>query len=794
MNPQLQAIQLMQQQQQAAQQLLQQQQLAELQRRKEEENKRRQELMRQKQEENQKKIEEMRKKMAAEQQACNTIIRVIQRVKVSTPETYEDMKKELEKVLEEDLEKCGSQKTRVKAESEKSLMMAKNSVDKITEHRRLMKERKEAEEKLRKEITDKTEKLLEELRALIDSAQKQCKKCRDYAQPLVEGGKSLPDEQIETSVNGVDTSCTEAEEITKKCTAFILERGPELKSLGPGSPAAMMMGGKAGEIHTVLAQLLQQIKELAIISQQVQQIARTSDGRLKKRKLARADVRSIEEIFEKYDKDADGFMSRSEAAEYAKCEFGMELPAEIIDFVWRHNVDEDEEVGLPKGNFRWLQIAVGIEREHGRDRRRQQEVADTKLQVEKLKVELQDDMKAAAQVVTDAEPVIGKVEKKAEPLQKSSKGLSSEDMVRLADEADEMILEGKSAKEGARRALLALLDSVPDRCKPDIKEFLLSELKLSEAKMGRIEMRLDRVNNLSKRWRQSAAEKAAATEALTSALEKDDAPELRAALKRGDAANCDPALLQRGRDELAKRDAAEAAKLAEEEAARKAAAEAEAARVAEAAEMERMATEDKAPEPIATAASEDAEMKQPPEEAVPADAANAEASTEASAEQAPTDATSAAGPPAGDADVTMQDAAATQPTAAVVVPPAMRPVQAPTVVAPRVVAPPPGVPKPPPAVLPAAQPAPAFLHRPDAQMTPMTQTSKAPPAAPVWGEAQPVVMPTPKPLPVASPPQVASPPAPPANMMPMDTGGRDVAMEASWALFTKELDASSTQP
>lgn len=292
---------------------------------------------------------------------------------------------------------------------------------------------------------------------------------------------------------------------------------------------------------------------------------------------------------------------------------------------------------------------------------------------------------------------------------------------------------------------------------------------------------------MSKRWRATAAEKAAATEALTSAIEKDDVPavELRAALKRGDLAVCDQALLQQGRDELAKRDAAEAAKLAEGEAARKAAAEAEAARVAEVAEMEKMSKEDTGPEPVA--ATEDGETKQSPEEQVPADSATGEASTEGSAEHAPADATSAAGPPnASDSDVTMQDATAIQSSDAVEAPTATPHAQAPMFAAP-----PPGVPKPPPAVPAAVQPAPAFLHRPDAQMQPTLLTALSSPA----GVSMPVASQLPASLPGASPVQAS---AKAQGPVPAAMGG-DVTMEASWALFTKEVedvnvDASLTQP
>lgn len=830
---QIQAQQLLQQQQQ----LIQQQQLAEIQRRKEEEQKRRQELMRQKQEENQRKIEEMRKKMAMEQQACNLVLRTIQRVKVSTPDNFEEMKKELEKVMEEEGSKCGSQLVRMKAESERALVMAKNSVDKITEHRRILKEKADAEERLRNEIREKTTKLLEELRALIKQAEDQCKQCRDSAQPLVEGGRGLPDEEVENAVKAVDTSCTEAENMTKKCTAFILERGPELKSLGPGSPTAVH--GQPSEIHQVLAKLLQQIKELAVISQQVQQIARTSDSRLKRRKTARAAKESIEEIFDRYDKDGDGEMSKAEAVEYAKVEFGFAVPQETIDFVWRHNVDEDEGVGLKKEYFRWLQVAVGIAREHARDIIRQQERDKRDEFIAQLKVGLQDRMKEAAQVVTDAEPVILEMEKKVEPIQKSSKNMPAADMVRLADETDEIINEGKSAASNARKSLLALLDDIPEGCKPDIQEYLLQELKLSEAKMGRIEMRLERVNMFAKRWRQTAAEKVGAGDALKAALENQDASvdELGKAIKRAEAANCDVEEVNRAKEEMDKRRAAQLMKLAAEAAARRKAAEEEIARQAQEAETARLAAEDErqkaeaeakeraefealadanqasispldgsALEPLVgttTASSEptqtdaaqvDAYLHQPTEHAA-ADQSSAVQEPAADSSVAPSGAATAeamdvdspVGPAAvpGSADVSMADATTSQPatnapsavSAAGMTLGAVLAAPPTTSLATVLTTPPAGVPTPPPAVLPAGAPVPALV----------------PPRT------------------VEAPPQLAPPPAlPHAAMLPPMVAARegtmqakmadaagDTSMEASWALFNEEvkgisIDASRT--
>merc|ERR1712139_98099 len=91
----------------------------------------REEAVKRKQEEEQRIKEEMKKKKEAEEQrriesrATFAIRRIVQKIRISTPETFEALEKNLQEELEKELDNCGSQKDKMKEEADKGLEQAR---------------------------------------------------------------------------------------------------------------------------------------------------------------------------------------------------------------------------------------------------------------------------------------------------------------------------------------------------------------------------------------------------------------------------------------------------------------------------------------------------------------------------------------------------------------------------------------------------------------------------------------------------------------------------------------------
>eukprot|EP00913_Durusdinium_trenchii_P001142 g1050.t1 len=114
---------------------------------------------------------DLEEKRRQEQRSTLAIRRVIQKVRLASPETFTEVQKELQEILEVELENTGSQKARIKEESEKGLEQATKRIDSIKEQRQKELDKKEAEERKRFEQQAKTDALLKELSDLVDAAE-----------------------------------------------------------------------------------------------------------------------------------------------------------------------------------------------------------------------------------------------------------------------------------------------------------------------------------------------------------------------------------------------------------------------------------------------------------------------------------------------------------------------------------------------------------------------------------------------------------------------------------------------
>jgi len=461
-------------------------------RKKEEADKRREEAAKQKKE-----AEEKRKK---EQQATMAIRRIIQKIRLATPENFEEVKKELEDILTVELEHCGGQLTRIKEESDKGLEQAQKRIEALSEARKKEQERREAEQKKREEQEARAKELIKELTDLVECAEASAERLKDMSAPLNEGDVSI--EEVETCAAAVEEAGGDAKAATKVCTDFILEHGAEMKD---PLPAVMMPGMQTtvSETKQLLAKLLQRINECGKTAESLMLAARGAKDSAVRRVAARKKTKEMEALFAKYDKDKDHALSQTEASSYAKKEMSTTLDKELLAKIWRSAVDEGQK-GVVMDRMYLLNSGIGIAREMQRNEKRRQE----RLAKEKIMAGLRDKLrikvKEVEAFVTALEKELSRIEEAVAPLMAKACTTSIDDMIREANKCDNMIKVCRDGASKVRQKVNAIPSGFDKKYEEDLKEAVAIEAKYLELRMGRTNLRLDRAARLSGRYREQA--------------------------------------------------------------------------------------------------------------------------------------------------------------------------------------------------------------------------------------------------------------------------------------------------
>jgi len=485
--------------------------MLELRKREEEERRRQIEETRKRKadEESKRRLDELMKK-AEEDRAVKVVMPVIQKVRFATPESFTALKEELETVLSREQARAGNQFKKLRDDADKAVDAAGKCIEMILARRRLVEEKKAAEEAKRKEMDECAKALVEELRDLVNSAEEQSKKLETAAAPLASldgpGGiaslaNKLTCDSVQEAVRQVEVAGTEAENMTRACTTFVLQKGPEMKRLVPTS-----LGADPSDISQTLAKLLQHIRDLAIMSEKTLSKAKQAKDKLAKRFAADERTKRMQAAFRKYDEDGDGLLSRKEVLAFCKGEFNFCPPESVINKLWKHEVEEGVP-GLAPSKFHCLRVTIGIAREVARDQVRAIVRVEKEQVLEGVKEVIIEKLKGVACAVNDADQEVVKVEKQVAPLLAKARIMPVPNMVMLAEETDAMIKEAKCAVVGVWKQMDAVSDGLNDRFKQDIQAQVAIEAKLLHINMGRMEARLTRALNLTRRFREIATRK-----------------------------------------------------------------------------------------------------------------------------------------------------------------------------------------------------------------------------------------------------------------------------------------------
>ncbi|CAE7230814.1 unnamed protein product [Symbiodinium natans] len=475
--------------------------------RKEEDAARKKELEQKQKEEAAKQKKDLEEKRRQEQRSTLAIRRVIQKIRLASPETFDEVQKELQEILRVELENTGSQKERIKEESEKGLEQARKRLDSIKEQRQKELDKKTAEEKKRLEQQAKTDELLKELSALVETAETGVTRLKELAAPLSDKIEDSVKE-VEACALAVEEAGSDAKTATKACTDFILVNGNDIKD---SAPVLAIPGIQAtGETKQALGKLLQRINECGKTAESLIQAARGAKEQAVRRAFARQKTKEMEAMFAKYDKDKDNVLSQVEVVAYAKKEMSVNVDKALLEKVWKCTVDADEK-GVVFEKMSLLNASIGIAREMQRNERRKAARIAKERVLAGLREKVRAKVREAERFAMEFEKELRATEKVVAPLFAKAKTSPFLEMEEDADHCDSLVKACRATEEKMLQRVKSIPLGFDKKYEDDLREFVKIETKPLESRMGRADLRLARAANLSRRhreqgWRRRAQE------------------------------------------------------------------------------------------------------------------------------------------------------------------------------------------------------------------------------------------------------------------------------------------------
>jgi hypothetical protein len=167
--------------------------------------------------------------------------------------------------------------------------------------------------------------------------------------------------------------------------------------------------------------------------------------------------------------------------------------------------DKDKDKGVKKADFQRLKAMVGVARDKVTDDKRKKAREEKEAKIAEMKEELQAKIKEADGEISSCEEKMVKAEQMAGPLAAKAATLTGAEMVKLADETDELIKEAKDDITECRKTLGTLAEDVDE----SLKAWLTGQVKGLEVKLNRCDPRLARATNMVANFREKAKKKLA---------------------------------------------------------------------------------------------------------------------------------------------------------------------------------------------------------------------------------------------------------------------------------------------
>lgn len=475
--------------------------MAEQQRRREEEDRRRrqqEEEQRRRQQEREaeqaRRAEELRKKREEEevrrreQAAVLAVRKVIQRVRIANPETYDQLRVELEEAQAKHLEAMGAQADKVSQEAQQTLEQTQRRIEEIQKKHEEDERKKQEDERRKKEEAEKVDKLKEAIAQEVKDAEAKI-------------------DSVEADSSSFDKPELSPEEMiagASKVGEAIAETCKVLEGIAKSMQDKWTEMGDNEAAWQVKREVQDMIRKVTDGKRKLETVGASAEWAKAKAGRKAAALRKEQErrdAFSSFDSDKDGKLSRAEVAAFAKAEFDFELSTEVLDKIM-HSLEP-----LEFAKFRPLFQKVAIARSEAKAREERAEkerkakiLAEQKHAVAKIFEEGKAMLDAADAAVT-------KLEADAKPLaQVGADELNAEATKTLAAEVEKAASEARSKIEESAGKGKEITASCAEN--EALKGFDQSFVNRLTQRSSRIETRVEKVLSVVESAKEKAVRKA----------------------------------------------------------------------------------------------------------------------------------------------------------------------------------------------------------------------------------------------------------------------------------------------
>eukprot|EP00928_Gymnodinium_smaydae_P037893 TRINITY_DN2624_c0_g1_i1.p1 TRINITY_DN2624_c0_g1~~TRINITY_DN2624_c0_g1_i1.p1 ORF type:complete len:963 (-),score=198.57 TRINITY_DN2624_c0_g1_i1:165-2999(-) len=457
---------------------------AEQKRRDEEAAKRR----KQEQEEEARRAEERRKRekeeetRRREQNAAVAVRKVIQKVRIATPETYDTVVAELEAAQSANLENMGSLTEKVSQEAEKALQQAQQRIEDIQKKRAEDEIRAQEEERKRKEQEELVDKLMKEVREEVAAAEAKIEQAQEAAKSGEAPPDATPEAILEASAK-IEKVLNDTQEAADATSKSIAQKQEEMGD----NDASRKVKNEVWDLQDKIKHGKRALSKLVHSLQATREKATRKAAALKhleKRKLE----------FDQHDSDKDGQLCSKEVLAFGQAVYDFVVPDDVLAKIMRVL----EPINADK--YQRMRAMVAIARSEARARLARAEEEERKKAREARRSAMQAAIQDAASALSEVESAIGKAEDDAKHVKNDA---PAKELIATADAVDDQLKEA-SAKRTEASSKLEEAES------EQYKEFEPRELPRLRQRYEKLQGRIEKTESLVKSVREKAASKASA--------------------------------------------------------------------------------------------------------------------------------------------------------------------------------------------------------------------------------------------------------------------------------------------
>jgi len=440
-----------------------------------------------------------------EQNAALAVRKIIQRVRTATPDTYDELRLELETTQTSQLQWMGSQAEKVLQEAEKALQQAQERVDQIAEKRNV-EERKKLEEEMRvKEEANRVESLTQEAADEVSDVESKVASADELAKSLTPSGEELTPEEILDIVQQTSEALTTARDLLEAVSNKITDKK---SALGSSEVALAKLSGEFREFYKRLSVCRRSVESLGAVLRENKQRAFRRRSALKRKAC-------MLEEFERFAGDREGHIKRREITKLSLDVFNFFITEEHLNRIDRSQVPTP--LGVPFDRYQRLRTMVAVARsevnyrkraaeEQELERRREEEAATRREELREKREVIQKLVDGALETLSNADDATSKAEDVVKALDSPDVGdFTSDTLADVTDKGDCALAEATSILDH----VLENAGDVEKDCDPDedLKSFQQEECARLRSEAGYIRSRLDRVQKTLKSGKDLAAHK-----------------------------------------------------------------------------------------------------------------------------------------------------------------------------------------------------------------------------------------------------------------------------------------------